>query len=121
MKLIENNDFKILFDIHSKGRAIFWFKEAQSQEFNDINYKIAQSVGRVSDTYSRQKPNFSYGEAHDGTTTDFASERGIQCPTIETLPYSVQFPLSVETIVAEWNHVKNIGLVLAEETIKLSN
>ena len=121
VNLIENNDFKILFDIHSKGRAIFWFKEAQSQEFNDINYKIAQSVGRVSGYSILDKSLSGYGEGTDGTTTDFASERGIQCLTIETLPYSVQFPFSVETIVAEWNHVKNIGLVLAEETIKLSN
>lgn len=119
INLFENNDFKIMFDIHSKGRVIFWYKEAQSQEFNDKNYKIAQAVSKASGYDILPQHLSTFGEGTDGTTTDFAAERGVQCLTIETVPYSAQFPFTLETILAEWDHVKNIGLVLAQETIKL--
>ncbi len=117
--LMKENDFQILFDIHSRGRVIYYYKGMQSEKFNATTYKIAQEVNRYSG-YEVLPPSMStYGQGTDGNTTDFAAEAGIHSLTIETMPFHISSPYPVELIKEEWEYCKALGLVLARETINL--
>lgn len=119
-KIMTANDYKILFDIHSKGRVIYYYKAIQTQEFNDITYRIAKKVGEASGYQVLPKTMSTYGEGTDGNTTDFAAERGIHSLTIETMLFHIPYPYPIDLIMEEWNHVKDVGLVLAQETLNLA-
>lgn len=116
--LVKNNDFKIMFDIHSKGRVIYWYKEIMDEEFNDRAYHISQEVEKYSGYAPLPKNLSTHGMGTDGTSTDFAVEQGIYSLTIETMLYDIPSPFPVDLIVKEWEKVKSLGLVLAQETIK---
>ncbi len=118
--LMEKNDFKILFDVHSRGRVIYYYKAIQNEEFNEITYRIAQEINKFSD-YEVLPPSMStYGQGTDGNTTDFAAEAGVHSLTIETMPFHIPSPYPVELITAEWEHFKDVGLILAKETSRLA-
>lgn len=120
VELVNNNDFKVMFDIHSRGRVIYWYKLAKSEEFNARVYEIAKAVSKVSGYEPLSKAHATLGIGTNGNTTDFTIEKDIYSITVETMPYDIPSPYPVDLIVEEWDRFKSIGLVLADESLKVA-
>lgn len=117
-ELMRNNDFKILFDLHSRGRTTYWFKPERSEEINKITEILAEELSKYSGYSLVPKSFLMPGRGTNGSTTDFADTLGIYPLTIETLPFKTTFPVDIQIIEDEWELVKCFGLILACETLK---
>ena len=119
-ELVNNNDFRVMFDIHSRGRISYWNKTTKDKKFNDRSYEIAKEIQRVSGYVPVSKEQSFHGIGTDGNTTDFTVEQGIHSLTIETMLFDIPHPYPTDLIQNEWDKVKHFGLVLAQETVKLA-
>ena len=112
-KIADMENYLFALDIHSKGRVIYATKPDLSDTFNDKVLEYAILISKITGYGINTSEKVRNGT--DGTTTDYFSERGIPCFTIETLAMSDLYPVMPPEIEKEYNKVKNLLLYIGRK------
>lgn len=111
MRLFQEYDSEIYLDFHSRGRIIYYYRNAMSEEYNAQAYNFA--------AYMQQLSKYKLGEPEDelssvfggGNTVQYYAESiGKPAITIETLDDFVDFPIDCRYQSDTWQELMEIPL-----------
>lgn len=107
----QSHRFMGMIDFHSRGKSIFYYRDAMDNEYNRCQYELADRLAKYSGygLYSKQDENPD--NQSGGNTVHYFSETfNLPALTIETVEEEADFPLHVKHQQIVFDEIKNIPL-----------
>lgn len=98
-------------DFHSRGKIIYYYRQAMPYQYNQQSYRLARYLQKISHYSLGKKEEEFFSSMNGGNSVHYYSE-ATGCPaiTVETVDENAKFPLSVAHQESAYEEVKYIPL-----------
>ncbi len=117
--LFKNYTPLLLVDFHSRGKSVFYYRNALGEKYNQNNLEIAKQICSITG-YTLEAPENENPKGEGGNTVQFFSEvYGRPAITVETLWEQETYPLDERLQFGTFEEIAEVPMVAAMAAAKI--